>query len=432
MGLKILVVGSGGREHALAWKIAQSPLVDTLLCAPGNAGMAELAQCLPIPADDVAGLTACAVERGIDLVVIGPEAPLVLGLADQLRERGIKVFGPSGAAAELEGSKAFMKAILDRYAIPTAAHRTFTAPEPALEYIRAQGAPIVVKASGLAAGKGAIVCPTLAEAEAAIRRVMVEREFGAAGDQVVVEEFLQGEEASFIALVDGEHILPLAGSQDHKAVGDGDTGPNTGGMGAYSPTPVLTPELYRTAMEQVMEPTVRGMAAEGRPFQGVLYAGLMIHEGRIRVLEFNTRFGDPETQPILMRMRSDLVPLMLACEEGTLDRCTIDWDPRVALCVVMAAGGYPGSYAKGAPITGLAEAGTLPDVQVFHAGTTLSGDRPVTSGGRVLGVTALGASTAEAQTRAYGAVARIAWKDAYWRKDIGYRAVARERHPTAP
>ncbi len=429
MAMNLLLVGSGGREHTLAWKIAQSPLLGKLYCAPGNAGMAAMAavtECVGIDGEDLPAMTAFAVEKGIDLAVIGPEAPLVAGLGDALREAGIAVFGPSKAAAALEGSKAYMKGLLKRAGIPSAAYETFTDPQAALAYIRAQGAPIVVKTSGLAAGKGAIVCHTLAEAETAVDRIMVRREFGSAGDELVVESFLRGEEASFLALVDGEEVLPLAGSQDHKPIGEGDTGPNTGGMGAYSPTPALTPALYRKAMETVMRPAVRTMAAEGRPYRGVLYAGLMIDGGEIRVLEFNARFGDPETQPLLMRMKSDLVPLMMAAASGSLKGMTIDWDPRTALCVVMAAGGYPGAYEKGLPISGLRAAAGLADVEVFHAGTRAEGETVLTAGGRVLGVTALGDGVADAQRRAYEAVDRIEWQDCYCRRDIGYRAIARE------
>ena len=426
MGMKILLVGGGGREHALAWKIARSPLLEKLYCAPGNIGMAGLGTCVAIPGEDLEAMTAFARAQEIDLAVIGPEGPLVAGLADRLREAGIAVFGPSQAAAAIEGSKVYMKGLLERAGIPTAGYAVFTEPAAALAHIRREGAPIVVKTSGLAAGKGAIVCRTLAEAEAAVERIMVRREFGAAGDELVVEAFLGGEEASFLALVDGETVLPLAGAQDHKPIGEGDTGLNTGGMGAYSPAPVLTPALYEQAMEQVMRPAVRTMAAEGRPYRGVLYAGLMIDGGRIRVLEFNARFGDPETQPLLMRMRSDIVPLLLASASGSLQGMTIDWDPRTALCVVMAAGGYPGSYASGHPISGLEAAGALDGVAVFHAGTRGEGGEVRTAGGRVLGVTALGDGVADARRRAYAAVERINWTDVHYRRDIGYRAMARE------
>ncbi|MBF0369448.1 MAG: phosphoribosylamine--glycine ligase [Magnetococcales bacterium] len=426
--MKVLLVGGGGREHALAWKIAQSPLVETIYAAPGNPGIAEVAQCVPIAGSDLAQLKAFALEKDIDLAVIGPEDPLVAGLSDLLREAGIPVFGPSQKAAAIEGSKAFMKGLFAKYEIASAGYQVFTDPEACLAYVRKQGAPIVVKTSGLAAGKGAIVCQTLAEAEAAVHQIMVERAFGAAGDEVVVEDFLVGEEASFLALVDGENVLPLAGSQDHKAVGEGDTGLNTGGMGAYSPAPVLTDALNQRVMDEVMIPTVRAMAAEGRPYRGVLYAGLMIDGDVIKVLEFNARFGDPEAQPVLMRMKSDLVPLLMASAEGSLAGLTIDWDPRTALCVVMASGGYPGKYPKGIAISGLTEAAELSDLHVFHAGTRSDDSgQVVTSGGRVLGVTALGEGASAAQKRAYQGVAKISWEGAYHRNDIGYRAVARER-----
>lgn len=424
--MNLLLVGGGGREHAMAWKIAQSPLVKKLYCAPGNAGIAAIAECVPISVDDLTALQSFTLEKSIDLVVIGPEGPLVAGLSDRLRAKGVAVFGPSQAAAAIEGSKVFMKDLFARHQIATAPYHVFRDPGQALAYIRAQGVPIVVKASGLAAGKGAIVCHTLAEAEQAIDHIMVARLFGQAGDEVVVEGFLQGEELSFLALVDGENILPLAGCQDHKAVGEGDAGANTGGMGAYSPAPILTPALQEKVMTEVMLPVVRGMASEGRPYRGVLYAGLMIDQGEIRVLEFNARFGDPETQPLMMRMRSDLVPFLLACAQGSLHGMAIDWDPRPALCVVMAAGGYPGDYPKGDPISGLEQADHTAEVQIFHAGTRFQEGQCVTAGGRVLGVTALGNTIAEAQTHAYTAVQSITWKGVYYRRDIGYRAIHRE------
>ncbi|MBF0177713.1 MAG: phosphoribosylamine--glycine ligase [Magnetococcales bacterium] len=423
--MRILVVGSGGREHALCWKMSQSPRVTQIFCAPGNAGMDQVATCVAISPEDVHGLQSFALREKIDLTVVGPEAPLVLGMVDQFQAVGLAVFGPTRAAAAIEGSKAFMKGLFARHGIPTASYRLLTDPAVALEYVRQRSAPMVVKASGLAAGKGAIVCPTTADAVAAVQRIMVTREFGSAGDQVVVEDFLAGEEASFMALVDGENVLPLAGAQDHKAVFDGDTGPNTGGMGAYSPAPVLTPRLHAMAMEQVMLPTVRAMAAEGRPYRGVLYAGLMIDGDSLRVLEFNARFGDPETQPLLMRMQSDLVPLLEAAASGSLRGMQIDWDPRTALCVVMTAGGYPGSYQKGLPISGLEQAAQRPDTMVFHAGTRHQDGRIVTHGGRVLGVTALGVDAAAAQRQAYAAVADITWQDLHFRRDIGYRAIER-------
>ncbi|MBF0135758.1 MAG: phosphoribosylamine--glycine ligase [Magnetococcus sp. DMHC-1] len=428
--MRILVIGSGGREHALCWKIAQSPRVTHIFCAPGNAGIAQVATCVDIGSEDLSGLRNFAVQEKIDLTVVGPEAPLVLGIVDLFQAAGLAVFGPSRAAAAIEGSKAFMKDLFARYDIPTAAYRLFTDSATALAHVRQRSAPMVVKASGLAAGKGAIVCPTVADAVAAVERIMVIREFGEAGNEVVVEDFLAGEEASFMALVDGETVLPLAGSQDHKAVGDGDTGPNTGGMGAYSPAPVLTPRLHDLAMEQVMLPTVRAMAAEGRPYRGVLYAGLMIDGETLRVLEFNARFGDPETQPLLMRLQSDLVPLLEAAARGSLRDMTITWDPRTALCVVMTAGGYPGSYRKGLPVTGLEQAAQLPDTMVFHAGTRQQNAQIVTQGGRVLGVTALGSDPATAQQHAYAAVNLVHWQDVHFRRDIGHRAIKQMKNVT--
>ncbi|MEO5346114.1 MAG: phosphoribosylamine--glycine ligase [Magnetococcus sp. YQC-9] len=427
MGMKVLLVGGGGREHALAWKIAQSPLVEKLWCAPGNPGIAQHAECVPIQAEAIEELTVFAQTHWIDLAVIGPEAPLTLGLSDRLRQGGIAVFGPSMAAAQLEGSKAFMKDLLARHRITTAAYRIFRDPAEARAYVAEQGAPIVVKTSGLAAGKGAIVCATLEEAFEAIDRIMVQREFGSAGDEVVVEGFLSGEEASLLAFVDGERVLPLAGAQDHKAIFDGDRGPNTGGMGAYSPALALTPTLVERAVKEIILPTVQAMASEGNPYRGILYAGLMIDGDELSILEYNVRFGDPECQPLLMRMRSDIIPFLLACANGSLAGMTIDWDPRAALCVVLAAQGYPGSYPKGDVIEGLDLAATVADTVVFHAGTRSQEGRIVTAGGRVLGVTALGDGVAAAQTRAYEAVAAIQWPGVQYRRDIGYRAVARER-----
>jgi len=418
--MKILVVGGGGREHALAWKLSQSPLVEQLYCAPGNAGTAAVATNVLIGAEDIESLVAFAVSERIDLTVVGPEAPLVDGLTDRLAAVGLKAFGPSAAAARLEGSKAFCKEVLLAAGAPTAAYRKFADAGAAKIYVREQGAPIVVKADGLAAGKGAIVCQTVEEAERAIDEILVRRIFGAAGEEVVIEECLVGEEASFLALTDGEHVLPLASSQDHKAVGDGDTGPNTGGMGAYSPAPVVTGAVYAQIMRQVIEPTVREMARRGHPYRGVLYAGLMIKDGQIKVLEYNARFGDPETQPLLFRMKSDLAPLLLACVNGDLDKQTIAWDERPAVCVVMASGGYPDQYEKGKVISGLGEA--TEDVVVFHAGTRLQDDEVVTSGGRVLGVTAKGASIPAAIERAYQAVGDISFAGAYYRHDIGRKA----------
>ena len=426
--MKVLVIGSGGREHALAWKAAQSPDVEKVYVAPGNAGTATEPGMENVAIDvmDLDGLVRFARENAIELTIVGPEAPLVAGVVDRFREAGLKAFGPTAACARLEGSKAFTKDFLARHNIPTAAYRNFTDVDEALAYVRERGAPIVIKADGLAAGKGVIVAMSLEEAEAAVRDMLAGNRFGDAGHRVVIEDFLEGEEASFIVMVDGEHVLPMATSQDHKRVGDGDTGPNTGGMGAYSPAPVVTPDVHRRIMDEVILPTVRGMAAEGNPYTGFLYAGLMIApDGSPKVIEYNCRFGDPETQPIMMRLKSDLVQLCLSALEGRLDQVQAEWDPRVALGVVMAAGGYPEGYRKGDVIRGL-EA-TLPDTKVFHAGTTLKDGEVVTSGGRVLCVTALGESVAEAQKKAYERLRTIHWPDAFWRTDIGWRAIAREQ-----
>jgi len=423
--MKVLVVGGGGREHALCWSIAASPLCETLYCAPGNAGIAQEAECVPIAAEDIDGLVKFACEVGIDFAVVGPEAPLVGGLVDRLEAAGVKAFGPSAAAAILEGSKGFMKDLCAKYGIPTAAYGRFRDAEAARAFIREHGAPIVVKADGLAAGKGVIIAVTEAEAEAAVEAMMGERQFGSAGDEVVIEEYLAGEEASFLALVDGTHLVPLASAQDHKAVGEGDTGPNTGGMGAYSPAPVVTPALERRIIDEVMAPTVRAMAAEGRPFKGVLYAGLMIGEDGPRVLEFNVRFGDPECQPLMMRLMSDLLPALVAARDGVLKSFDLRWYDDAAVCVVMASNGYPGAYQKGSEIRGLERAGALEDVVVFHAGTRAEDGRITAAGGRVLGVTATGADVAAAQRRAYQAVDLIDWPGGFCRRDIGWRAVGR-------
>jgi phosphoribosylamine--glycine ligase len=430
--MKVLIVGSGGREHALAWKIRQSTMVSApqridIYCAPGNAGIAQVATCVPIPVDDLDAIVSFVSHENIDLTVVGPELPLVMGLVDRLQLLGRAVFGPSRFAARLEGSKAFMKELCERHEIPTAEYRIFHDAEAAKAYTRHQGAPIVVKASGLAAGKGVMVCHTLPAAIEAIDQIMVQRVFGLAGDTVIIEEFLEGEELSFLALVDGEHVLPLASSQDHKAIGEGDTGPNTGGMGAYSPAPLLSDSLLRVVMDQIVHPTVQALSMEGRPYRGVLYAGLMVNGLRVKALEFNARFGDPETQPLLMRMQSDLLPLLMASAHGSLKGMDIVWDERPGLCVVMASGGYPDSYATGLPISGLDRVATMEDVQVFHAGTSRNRQGEiVTHGGRVLGVTALGESVTAAQKRAYEAVHLLRWKDSYYRRDIGYRAVRRE------
>jgi phosphoribosylamine--glycine ligase len=426
--MNILVIGSGGREHALAWKAAQSPDADRVFVAPGNAGTATEPGLENINIDtmDLNGLADFAAANNVGLTIVGPEAPLVAGICDLFEERGLRVFGPSAGAAQLEGSKAFTKDFLARQNIPTAGYGNFTDVDEALAYVREQGAPIVVKADGLAAGKGVIVAMTLAEAEDAIRDMLAGNAFGEAGSRVVIEEFLDGEEASFIVMVDGEHVLPMATSQDHKRVGDGDTGPNTGGMGAYSPAPVVTADVHQRIMDEVIYPTVRGMAAEGHPYKGFLYAGLMIDgNGAPKVIEFNCRFGDPETQPIMLRMKSDLVELCGAAIDGKLDQCTSDWDERASVGIVLAAGGYPGSYNKGDVIAGLPESETEGE-KVFHAGTRLNGDQVVTNGGRVLCATALGHTVTEAQQRAYDVAARICWDGVFYRNDIAYRAIARE------
>jgi len=425
--MKILVIGGGGREHALAWKAAQSKDVDIVYVAPGNAGTAHEPKLenVAIDAEDISTLSTFAKAKQIDLTIVGPEAPLVLGVVDAFQAAGLRCFGPTQGAAQLEGSKAFTKDFLARHHIPTAAYGNFTDMDEAIAYIQQQGAPIVVKADGLAAGKGVILAQTEAEAIAAVRDMLAGNVFGEAGHRVVIEEFLRGEEASFIVMVDGKHILPMATSQDHKARDDGDTGPNTGGMGAYSPAPVVTPEIHDRVMREVIEPTVRGMAAEGYPYTGFLYAGLMIAaDGTPKVLEYNCRFGDPETQPIMMRLKSDLVSLCNTALDGTLDTISTEWDPRPSLGVVLAAGGYPGSYNKGDIITGLPV--ETPDSKVFHAGTTEKDGHIVTNGGRVLCAVALGDTVAEAQKQAYQLVDQIHWKGMYCRRDIGYRAIARE------
>ncbi|CNI70872.1 phosphoribosylamine--glycine ligase [Yersinia massiliensis] len=426
--MNILIIGNGGREHALGWKAAQSPLADKIYVAPGNAGTAlePRLENVAIAATDIAGLLAFAQSHDIGLTIVGPEAPLVIGVVDAFRSAGLTIFGPTQAAAQLEGSKAFTKDFLARHQIPTAFYQNFTEVEPALAYVRKIGAPIVIKADGLAAGKGVIVAMTLAEAETAVHDMLAGNAFGDAGHRIVVEEFLDGEEASFIVMVDGENVLPMATSQDHKRVGDGDTGPNTGGMGAYSPAPVVTDEIHQRVMEQIIWPTVRGMAAEGNVYTGFLYAGLMISaDGQPKVIEFNCRFGDPETQPIMLRMRSDLVELCLAGAQGKLNEKTSDWDERPSLGVVLAAGGYPSDYRQGDVIYGLPQQ-EVADGKVFHAGTQLNGDNQVvTSGGRVLCVTALGETVAKAQQRAYQLAGDIHWEGSFCRKDIGYRAIAR-------
>lgn len=425
--MKILIIGSGGREHALAWKIAQSPEVEKIYCAPGNAGIADLAECIPISAGDIDALREFAAENRIDLTVVGPEGPLADGIVDAFEAAGLKAFGPKKSAAVLEGSKSFAKRIMAKYDIPTAKSRTFKAYDQAKQYIRHVELPVVIKADGLAAGKGVVVCTTRKQAEEAIRMIMKEGVFGDAGATVVVEAFLTGEEASFIAFTDGRHVLPLPASQDHKTIFDGDKGPNTGGMGAYSPAPVVDAVMRQKVMDRIMVPMVNAMAAEGRPYKGVLYAGLMIDRDRVNVVEFNCRFGDPETQPLLMRVKSDIIPLMMACVDGRLAKCRIEFDPRPAVCVVMAAKGYPAAYPKGMAIDGLAAVKRMKDVVVFHAGTASKDGRVITTGGRVLGVTALGDTVADAISRTYKAVSRISWEGEHHRTDIGAKALARQQ-----
>jgi phosphoribosylamine--glycine ligase len=427
--MKILVVGSGGREHALAWQAAKSTRVEKVFVAPGNAGTAiePGVENIAISVNDLDGLLGFAREYGIDLTIVGPEDPLVNGIVDRFSAAGLACFGPAASAAQLEGSKSFAKDFMSRHGISTAAYGKFTEVEPAIEFIRQQGAPIVVKADGLAAGKGVIIAETTTQAEAAVLDMLAGNAFGDAGHRVVIEEFLSGEEASFIVMADGKNILPLATSQDHKAMGEGDIGPNTGGMGAYSPAPVVDDAMHRRVMDEVIRPTIEGMAADGAPFTGFLYAGLMISpSGDPIVLEYNVRFGDPETQPILMRLQSDLPELCLAAVRGQLDQQKASWDSRACLGVVMAAGGYPGDYGKGFPITGL-DSDFPPDVKVFHAGTALDDEGIVTSGGRVLCVCALGETVIEAQSEAYRACDQITWDGVYLRKDIGYRAIRREQ-----
>ena len=421
--MKVLVVGGGGREHTLVWKIAQSPKVSKIYCAPGNPGIGELAECLPLKADDISGLVEFAQKEKIDLTVVGPEDPLTRGLVDALEKKGLKAFGPRKNAAVLEASKDFAKRIMAKYHIPTASFKTFTDPKKALAHLEKVGAPIVVKADGLAAGKGVMVCQTKAEARAAIELIMFDKAFGKAGDKLLLEECLTGEEASFLAFTDGRTVLPMPTSQDHKPIYDNDQGPNTGGMGAYSPAPVVDPALFQEAMNRVMIPTVRAMAKEGRLYKGVLYAGLMIKDGRIKVLEFNVRFGDPEAQPLLMRLKTDLVEIFEAVANGTLHKIKIDWDERPAVCVVMAEKGYPGSYQKGHIIKGLDQVKRMKDVVAFHAGTALKDKAIVTNGGRVLGVTALGEDIPKAIKKAYQAVGKIGWETDYSRTDIGRKAL---------
>ncbi len=423
--MKVLVVGGGGREHALCWKISQSPLVKTLYCAPGNPGIAELAECVHIGADEIDALLDFALAEKIDLTLVGPEVPLTMGIVDQFQAAGLEIFGPNQAAAQIEGSKGFSKDLMARHNIPTAAYQSFSDHAAAVAYIREQGAPIVVKADGLAAGKGVIVAMTEGEAIAGVDDIMLDKVFGSAGASVVIEEFMEGEEASFFAFTDGKNILPLASSQDHKRAFDGDEGPNTGGMGAYSPAPVVTAALHDEIVETIVKPTIEGMAADGHPYVGILYVGLMIKDGKPRVVEYNARFGDPEAQPLLMRMKSDIVPVLQACARGELTQDSIEWHDKAAVCVVMASGGYPGRFEKGLPISGLDAAAKIDDLVVFHAGTTLIDGVVVNNGGRVLGVTGLGADVASAIECAYLGINEIRWQDVHYRKDIGQKALNR-------
>ena len=428
--MNVLLIGSGGREHALTWALAASPLLTKLYCAPGNAGIADVAECVAISVDDHPAIVQFAKQRAIDLVVVGPEQPLVAGIVDDLAAAGIKAFGPTRAAAQLEGSKGFTKDLCAELGMPTGAYRRFTEAAPAKIYAAAQSLPIVIKADGLAAGKGVTIATTRAEADDAIDACFAGA-FGSAGYEVVVEEFLEGEEASFFALVDGQHALALATAQDHKRVGDGDTGPNTGGMGAYSPAPIMTPALVQRTMDEIILPTVRGMAARGIPFRGVLYAGLMLTADGPKLIEYNTRFGDPETQVLMMRLKSDLLAALLAAADGVLGTFDLRWSDDVALTVAMASKGYPGAYEKGTEIRGLEAAEALEDVEIFHAGTERRDGRLLATGGRVLNVTARGRSVAEAQARAYAAIDLIDWPGGFCRRDIGWRAIARERQKKA-
>jgi len=423
--MKVLVVGSGGREHALAWKISQSPHVEKVYAAPGNAGISQVAECVPVSTEMVISLRDIAEEKQVDLTIVGPEAPLAEGIVDIFRKKGLRIFGPDSEAAELESSKVFAKTLMRTHGIPTAEFKVFDAFEAAKDHALHRPEPMVVKADGLAAGKGVIVCDTRDEAIKALELIMMEKAFGKAGDRVIIEDKLEGEEASILAITDGETILELPTSQDHKPAFDGDTGPNTGGMGAYSPAPVVDEDLASRIKSDVVVPTIHAMNTGGHPFAGVLYAGIMITEDGPKVLEYNVRLGDPETQPILMRLKSDIVPILSSVADGKLDAESWEWDDRPTVCVVMASGGYPGSYTKGIPITGLEDAGSLEDVQVFHAGTKFDDNTVVTAGGRVLGVTALGHDIAAATKRAYEAVDKISFDKAQYRTDIAAKALAR-------
>ena len=421
--MKVLVVGGGGREHALCWKIAQSPKVKKVYCAPGNAGISKVAECVSISADDISSLKSFVLKEGIDLTVVGPELPLTLGIVDSFEKDGLRIFGPEKDAARLEGSKSFSKKLMEKHNIPTAAYSVFSDLEEAKTYIENQGPPLVIKADGLAAGKGVLICLTMDDAFQAVDLMMKEKNFGEAGENVIIEELLEGEEASFLAFSDGKSVLPLASSQDHKPVYDGDKGPNTGGMGAYSPAPIVTDEMNNWILENVMIPVVKGMEKEGCQYKGILYAGLMMTNDGPKVLEFNCRFGDPEAQPLLVRMKSDIVPILEAAIDGSLANEKIEWDHRTSICVVMSSEGYPGDYEKGREITGPEKLEELEDVEVFHAGTALSNGKLVTSGGRVLGITALGDSIEKAIDRAYKAIEYVSWEGAHYRHDIGAKAL---------
>ncbi|HJP18310.1 MAG TPA: phosphoribosylamine--glycine ligase [Nitrospinota bacterium] len=421
--MKVLVIGSGGREHALVWKISQSQMVSETFCAPGNAGISDLANLVDIKADDVDGLLNFAREKKIDLTIVGPELSLTLGIVDLFEGAGLKIFGPSKKAAELEGSKAFTKNLLKKYNIPSANYELFTSSRSAGEYLKNQKFPIVIKADGLAAGKGVIICDSLESAEHAAEEILDKKKFGNAGNKIVVEEFLEGEEVSVLAFSDGKNIIPLEPAQDHKAIYDGNRGPNTGGMGAFSPAPIVTDTLAEEILENILKPTVNAMAQEGRTYKGILYAGLMIIQGEPKVLEFNVRFGDPETQPILMRMESDIVPLFLAAIEGSLDSQKIKWHKDASVCVVMASAGYPNSYPKGEEILGVDKLKNKSNTVVFHAGTKIIDSKLVTNGGRVLGVTSLGVNVSEAIKNSYRAVSKISWENVYYRRDIGKKVV---------
>ncbi|MDH4099230.1 MAG: phosphoribosylamine--glycine ligase [Nitrospirota bacterium] len=424
--MKILVIGSGGREHAICWKLSQSPKASKIYCAPGNAGIASVAECVNIKVDDIQGLLAFAKGNGIDLTIVGPELPLTLGVVDLFEQAGLRVFGPSKAAAQLEGSKAFAKGIMEKYSVPTARYGQFSDVRAAEDFLSTLKPPYVIKADGLAAGKGVIITDDIEQAAEVLDLFMIHGTMGDGGRKVVIEEFLEGEEASLLAFCDGEHVVPMVAVQDHKRIFDNDLGPNTGGMGTYSPAPVVTPEVAEKALREILIPTVKGMAAEGMPYKGILYAGLMIHEGQPKTVEFNCRFGDPETQVLMMRLDTDLVEIVDAAIDGRLDTLDVQWKPDAATCVVMAAGGYPEAYEKGKVIEGLNNVAAMDDAVVFHAGTADNGGKVVTSGGRVLGVTALGGDIRDSIDRAYEAVGKIQFEGMQYRKDIGRRALTKK------